>query len=170
VALGQCTHFFAKYPQIRSESFYDTAGSVKTVMEENDPSLAGIASKAAAEYYGAKILRRSIEDNRENYTRFFLLARKARKFKAADKKAKTSIVFTTQNRPATLFRCMSAFALRDINLTKIESRPLRGKPWDYLFYLDFLGSPQETNCRNAMSHLREMTNLLAVLGCYPEAT
>jgi prephenate dehydratase len=171
VALGQCTHFFAKYPQIRSESFYDTAGSVKRVMEENDPSLAGIASNAAADYYGAKILRRSIEDNRENYTRFFLLARRARKLKpAADKKAKTSIVFTTQNRPAMLFRCMSAFALRDINLTKIESRPLRGKPWDYLFYLDFLGSPQETNCRNAMSHLREMTNLLAVLGCYPEAT
>ena len=170
VALGQCLTFFEENPQIRSETFYDTAGSVKQVMEHDDPTLAAIASKAAAEYYGGSILRRSIEDDRENYTRFFLLARKAPRFSPkAGAAAKTSIVFTTKNVPGALFRCMSAFALRDIHLTKIESRPLRGKPWEYLFYLDFWGSPDETRCGNALSHLAEMTDLLAVLGCYPPA-
>lgn len=170
VALGQCLNFFEKNPQIRSEAFYDTAGSVERIMTEHDPAMAAIASKTAADYYGAKILRRSIEDDRENYTRFFLLARKAPKRRAAySGPLKTSIVFSTRNQPGALFRCMSAFALRDIDLAKIESRPLRGKPWEYLFYVDFIGSPQEIRCRNAMSHLAEMTELLAVLGCYPQA-
>lgn len=78
-------------------------------------------------------------------------------------------MFTTQNRPGALFRCLSAFALRDIDMIKIESRPLRGRPFEYLFYLDFLGSPDEPNGRNAMSHLAEMADFLAVLGCYPRA-
>ena len=171
VALRQCLKFFRDHPSLRSESYYDTAGSAKRVMQEENMSLAAIASAAAAKYYGAKVLRRSIEDDRRNYTRFFLLRRQARKRRP--KKGlvlKTSIVFSTANQPAALFRCMSAFALRDINLAKIESRPLRGKPFEYLFYLDFLGSPEEPNCRNAMSHLGEMTDLLAVLGCYPQAT
>jgi len=170
VALGQCLTFFKKHPKIRPENHYDTAGSVKTVMENGDPSLAAIASAAAAEYYGAKILKPSIEDDRENYTRFFLLAKKAPRPKPAPgKKWKTSIVFVTGNKPGALFRCLSALALRDINMTKIESRPLRGRPWEYLFYLDFLGSPEETHCGNAMSHLEEMTEFLAVLGSYPPA-
>ncbi len=170
VALRQCLEFFRKYPGIRSETYYDTAGSVKHVMRGDDGSVAAIASAAAAEYYGAKILRRSIEDDRRNYTRFFLLRRKARKPRPKEGQLlKTSIVFSTPNRPGALFRSMSAFALRDINLAKIESRPLRGKPFEYLFYLDFLGSPEDPNCRNAMSHLGEMTDLLAVLGCYPQA-
>jgi prephenate dehydratase len=171
VALGQCLRFFAQHPRIRSESFYDTAGSVKRVMEEGDLATAAIASRAAAEYYGAKILRRSIEDDRENYTRFFLLTPKSRRqrIKFDGRRPKTSIVFTTRNEPGALFRCLAAFSLRDISLTKIESRPLRGRPWEYLFYLDFLGAPEETPVRNAMSHLQEMTELLAVLGSYPEA-
>ena len=171
VALNQCLNFFAENPSIRSESFYDTAGSVKKVMEDGDRTTAAIASKAAAEYYGAKILKRSIEDDRENYTRFFLLVRESGKRRAASNKErpKTSIVFATRNEPGAVFRCLAAFALRDLNLTKIESRPLRGRPWEYLFYLDFLGSPDETRARNAMSHLGEMTELLAVLGCYPAA-
>jgi prephenate dehydratase len=169
--LGQCLRFFAQHPRIRSESFYDTAGSVKRVMEEGDLATAAIASRAAAEYYGAKILRRSIEDDRENYTRFFLLTPKSRRqrIKFDGRRPKTSIVFTTRNEPGALFRCLAAFSLRDISLTKIESRPLRGRPWEYLFYLDFLGAPEETPVRNAMSHLQEMTELLAVLGSYPEA-
>lgn len=171
VALGQCLRFFKKHRRIRSETFYDTAGSVKRVMEQDDPSTAAIASRAAAEYYGAKILKRSIEDNRENYTRFFLLAPKkpSRRPKSGGARPKTSIVFAIRNEPGTLFRCLAAFSLRDVNLMKIESRPLRGRPWEYLFYLDFLGDPAETRVRNAMSHLREMTELLAVLGTYPEA-
>ena len=169
VALGQCLRFFKKHRRIRSETFYDTAGSVKKVMENGDETLAAIASAAAADFYGAEILVKSIEDDRQNYTRFFLLRRQAGKVRAKDVKLKTSIVFTTPNKPGALFRCMSAFALRDVSLTKIESRPLKGRPWEYLFYLDFLGSPEEANCRNAMSHLREMAEMMAVLGCYPQA-
>jgi prephenate dehydratase len=117
-------------------------------------------------------LRRSIEDDRRNFTRFFLLRTPefARRFPleiSARKPWKTSLVFSTRNVPGALFRCLSAFALRDLNLAKIESRPLRGKPWEYLFYLDFLGRVDTPNARNALGHLRELTDLLQVLGCYP---
>ncbi len=168
VALGQCLRFFEQNPQLKSEMFYDTAGSVEHVLREDDSSMAAIASAAAAEYYGGKILRRSIEDDHRNFTRFFLLARKAPR-KRPEGPLQTSIVFSTKNTPGALFKCMSAFALRDVNLMKIESRPLRGRPWEYLFYVDFVGSPEEERCRNAMSHLSEMTELLVVLGCYPQA-
>ena len=121
-----------------------------------------------------KILRKSIEDDRENFTRFFLLekpTRGRRSGKQADrpsaKRFKTTVVFTTRNLPGALFRSLSAFALRDINLTKIESRPLRGKPWEYLFYLDFIGHVDDTACRNALNHLAELADMLRVLGCYP---
>ncbi len=143
----------------------------KTVMEGSDPTVAAIASSAAAEYYGAEILKREIEDNRENYTRFFLLARKAPKLPAKSAgEMKTSIAFITKNSPGSLFRCMSALALRDLSLTKIESRPLKGRPWEYMFYVDFLGSPEDPRWRYAMNQLEEMTEQLAVLGCYPQAT
>ena len=171
VALGQCLRFFEEHPRIQREIHYDTAGSVKMLMEQAPDGAAAIASAAAAEYYGARILRRSVEDDRRNFTRFFLLIRKARKTPGArgGRHPKTSIVFTTRNIPGALFRCLSAFALRDVNLTKIESRPLRGKPWEYLFYLDFMGSVEEDRCRHALDHLRELTDLLQVLGCYPRA-
>ena len=170
VALRQCLRFFEKHPQVRSEVFYDTAGSVEQVMRQSDPAVAAIASALAARYYGAKTLRRSIEDDRRNYTRFFLLARKAPKLRPKNSQTlKTSIVFSTRNQPGTLFRCLSALALRDVNLIKIESRPLRGRPWEYLFYVDLIGSPLEASYRNAMSHLAEMTEFVTVLGCYPQA-
>ena len=170
VALGQCLRFFKEHREIRAESHYDTGGSVKTVMEGDDKTVAGIASRTAAEYYGAKLLREEIEDNRENYTRFFLLAKEAPEGPPQGTgRLKTSIAFTVRNEPGALFKSMSAFALRDISLAKIESRPLKGRPWEYLFYLDFLGSPDEPHCRNAMNHLAEMTELLAVLGSYREA-
>ena len=167
VALGQCLQFFEKNRHLKSEVFYDTAGSVEHIIKEGDSSVAAIASAAAAECHGGQILRRSIEDDHRNFTRFFLLARTTpRRLPEGD--LQTSIVFSTKNTPGMLFKCMSAFALRDINLLKIESRPLRGQPWEYLFYVDFVGSPDEECCRNAMSHLSEMTELLAVLGCYPQ--
>jgi prephenate dehydratase len=168
VALGQCLRFFEKHPKIKRETYYDTAGSVKMIMEEAPDGAAAIASAAAAEYYGAQILKRSIEDDRQNFTRFFLLARKPPARRSSAKSWKTSIVFTTRNIPGALFRCLSAFALRDINLAKIESRPLRGKPWEYLFYLDFFGSVQEPRCRRALEHLGELVDLFQVLGCYPQ--
>lgn len=168
VALGQCLRFFEKHPEIKRETYYDTAGSVKMIMEEAPDGAAAIASAAAAEYYGAQIVKRSIEDDRQNFTRFFLLARKPPARRSGVKSWKTSIVFTTRNMHGALFRCLSAFALRDINLAKIESRPLRGKPWEYLFYLDFFGSVQEPRCRRALEHLSELVDLFQVLGCYPQ--
>jgi prephenate dehydratase len=172
VALNQCLDFFAKNPQFEKVPFYDTAGSVKMVMREGLADAAAIASSVAAEIYGARILRRSIEDDRQNFTRFFALHRPAdtRRLPAKAKQNaqwKTSVVFSTRNVPGALFRSLSAFALRDLNLTKIESRPLRGKPWEYLFYLDFIGRVDQPACRNALGHLRELADLLRVLGCYP---
>jgi len=170
VALNQCLTFFANNPQVEKVPFYDTAGSVKMVLEEGLTDAAGIASSIAAEIYGGKILRKSIEDDRQNFTRFFLLRRRGWKSKtaaAAPRGWKTSVVFTTRNVPGSLFRALSAFALRDLNLAKIESRPLRGKPWEYLFYLDFMGHVDEERTQNALRHLGELADLLRVLGCYP---
>ncbi|MGA3019184.1 MAG: prephenate dehydratase [Bryobacteraceae bacterium] len=172
VALNQCLDFFAEHPQIERIPFYDTAGSVKMIMEEGLPDAAAIASSVAAQIYGARILRRSIESDRRNFTRFFLLRRPAdarRSLPAAgNTQWKTSLVFSTRNIPGALFRALSAFALRDLNLTKIESRPLRGKPWEYLFYVDFLGRIDAPNAQNALRHLGELADFLRVLGCYPK--
>jgi prephenate dehydratase len=172
VALNQCLDFFAKNPQIERIPFYDTAGSVKMITEEGLTDAGAIASAVAAEIYSAQILRRSIESDRQNFTRFFLLrdAEYARRHPVVDGSGqwKTSLVFTTRNIPGALFRALSAFALRDLNLTKIESRPLRGKPWEYLFYLDFLGRADSPVAVNALNHLREIADFLRVLGCYPK--
>jgi prephenate dehydratase len=170
VALNQCLKFFARYPKLERVPFYDTAGSVKMVMENSAKNAAAIASHVAARIYGGTILKRSIEDDRRNFTRFFLLyptkkmppPRRAREWK-------TSLVFTTRNIPGALFRGLSAFALRDLNLTKIESRPLRGKPWEYLFYLDLLGRENDPRIQNALRHLSEIADFLRVLGSYPPA-
>jgi prephenate dehydratase len=171
VALNQCRYFFEQNPQIEKTPFYDTAGSVKMVMEKKLQDAGAIASASAAEIYGGKILKKSIEDDRGNFTRFFLLEKPKRGFKFARpenaKRYKTTVVFTTRNVPGALFRSLSAFALRDISLTKIESRPLRGKPWEYLFYLDFIGHVEDLVCRNALNHLAEFADMVRVLGCYP---
>jgi prephenate dehydratase len=173
VALNQCLDFFARNPRIEPIPFYDTAGSAKMIMAEKLTDAAAVASSVAAEIYGARILRRSIEDDRRNFTRFFLLRNSEIQSLSSVKSTartqwKTSVVFSTRNVPGALFRCMSAFALRDLNLTKIESRPLRGRPWEYLFYLDFLGQVDSPNVQNALAHLRELADLLQVLGCYPK--
>lgn len=173
VALNQCLKFFAGHPAIERVPFYDTAGSVKMIVQEQRSDAAAIASSVAAEIYGAHILRRSLEDDRRNFTRFFLLSRPgdAGRWLAAagrGREWKTSLVFSTRNIPGALFRAMSAFSLRDINLTKIESRPLRGKPWEYLFYLDLLGRVDDPKVRNALGHLGELADFLRVLGCYPK--
>ncbi len=170
VALNQCLRFFERYPKLERVPFYDTAGSVKMVMEQRAPDAAAIASEVAASIYGGTILKRSIEDDRRNFTRFFLLypAKKMPPPRRA-KEWKTSLVFTTRNIPGALFRGLSAFALRDLNLTKIESRPLRGKPWDYLFYVDLLGRETDPKVQNALRHLAEIADFLRVLGTYPPA-
>jgi prephenate dehydratase len=173
VALNQCLDFFARNPQIERTPFYDTAGSVKMLAEEGLMDAAGIASSVAAEIYGGRVLRRSIESDRQNFTRFFLL-RTPQYVKrhpvpaSAHTTWKTSLVFSVRNIPGSLFRALSAFALRDINLLKIESRPLRGKPWEYLFYVDLLGRADTPNAQNALRHLEELADFLRVLGCYPK--
>ena len=173
VALNQCLDFFAEHKQLERIPFYDTAGSVKMIVEEGLTDAAAIASSVAAEIYGARILRRSIESDRQNFTRFFLLrkpqyARRHPIKAAANTPWKTSLVFSTRNVPGALFRALSALALRDLNLTKIESRPLRGKPWEYLFYVDLIGRVDTPNVRNALGHLGELADFIRVLGCYPK--
>lgn len=173
VALNQCLDFFAANPQIERIPYYDTAGSAKMVTEQKLDDAAAIASAVAAEIYGARILRRSIESDRQNFTRFFLLrtpqyARRHPVEALENTLWKTSLVFSTRNIPGALFRALSAFALRDLNLTKIESRPLRGKPWEYLFYVDFLGRADSPVARNALNHLAEISDMLRILGCYPK--
>jgi len=170
VALNQCLQFFADRPHIEPEIHYDTAGSVKMLMETRQPASAAIASSLAAEFYGAKILKRSIEDDRRNFTRFFLLGKPGQIAPATPTREwKTSIAFTIRNVPGALFRAMSAFALRDISLTKIESRPLRGKPWEYLFYADFLGRADNPASQRALNHLQEFTDDFHLLGSYPKS-
>ncbi len=174
VAINQCLDFFAAHPAIERVPYYDTAGSVKMLMEEHPRDAAAIASALAAEIYGAQMLRRSIEDDRRNFTRFFLLRRRGERLAVSPGKTggpdfKTSIVFTTRNIPGALFRALSAFALRDLNLTKIESRPLRGKPWEYLFYLDLIGHMEDPALSRAVANVGEIADLLRVLGSYPRA-
>ena len=171
VALNQCLRFFDSHPAMERTPFYDTAGSVKMLMEQRLPAAAAIASAEAASIYGAKILQRAIEDNAENYTRFFLLERpQKRAKKRLDVPYKTSLVFTVANIAGALFRSLGAFALRDISLTRIESRPLQGRPWEYMFYLDLAGHVDDPACRNAINHLRELADTLHILGSFPAAT
>jgi len=166
VALDQCRDLFAKNPRLRPEPFYDTAGSVKHVMAGRITDSAAIASRRAAEVYGGRILKAGIEDDKKNFTRFFQIVRgKPRAGRAANK---TSVAFSTRNAPGSLFKALSVFALRDISLSKIESRPLRGRPWEYVFFVDLLRGDDE-DLRNALRHLGEITDLVKVLGFYSEA-
>ncbi|HEV8144904.1 MAG TPA: prephenate dehydratase [Bryobacteraceae bacterium] len=172
VALNQCLDFFARHKNIERITFYDTAGSVKMVMAERPEGGAAIASELAAKNYGGRILKREIEDDRQNFTRFFLLeprGSKPRTPRGSAKEWKTSLVFSTKNVPGALFRALAVLALRDLNLVKIESRPLRGKPWEYLFYIDLMGHREDHKVRNALGHLAEFADFLRVLGSYRAA-
>ena len=164
-ALEQSSFYLDKLEGVDIISMYDTAGSAKFVSEKNDKHLASIASLRACKDYQLKVLKEGIESNHQNYTRFVVIAPEAQNL---DKGGKTSIVFTTKDIPGALFKSLSVFALRDINLLRIESRPLRKGPWKYYFYLDFEGSILEESCQNAINHLLEITNFLKVLGSYPK--
>ncbi|PYT36819.1 MAG: prephenate dehydratase [Acidobacteria bacterium] len=166
VALAQCERFFRRNPRLTRVATYDTAGSVRLLREEEARDAAAIAPELAARLYGARILKKGLEDHRANFTRFFALSRDGVALGPADK---TSVLFSTRHVPGALFRCMGVFALRDINLLKIESRPIRGRPWEYVFHVDFEGSPKEDRCRNALRHLEEVCDFVRVLGSYPRA-
>jgi len=135
VALAQCRRFLAEHPRMEAFAFYDTAGSVKQLVELRDRHAAAIASEAAAHYYGAQILQAGIEDNPENYTRFFLIKRTADVVQDPEAN-KISLAFSVENRPGSLVAALAEFASLGTNLTKIESRPVHGKPWEYIFYVD----------------------------------
>jgi prephenate dehydratase len=164
VALAQCRRFFAERPHIEAVAAYDTAGSVKDLLHDGPPTDAAIASRLAARLYGGEVLLDEIEDDPQNYTRFLLLAREPGPANAA---SKTSIVFTLKNEPGALYKALGVFALRGLDLAKIESRPLRGRPWEYAFYLDVLGDPRDT-AREALDELQGMSHELRVLGSYPD--
>jgi prephenate dehydratase len=165
VALEQCRDFFRRNPRIEATPFYDTAGSVKHVVESGLRDAAGIAGRQAAAVYKGRILAAGIEDDKRNFTRFFLLRRKRSVLAGANK---ASIAFALKNLPGALFKALSVFALRDISLSKIESRPMRGRPWEYVFYVDFLHGDDQA-ARNALHHLAEVADLVKVLGIYPAA-
>ncbi len=166
VALSQCKQFFEEHKTLQAVPYYDTAGSVKHLKEQDLSESAAIASEIAAAIYDGVILRRDIEDNRQNYTRFFLLTKQVSDSAKAGEQYKTSLVFSTANRPGALFKAMACFALRDLSLTKIESRPFVGRPWEYLFYVDFLGSIHEETAQRALANLRECTQFVKLLGSY----
>jgi prephenate dehydratase len=163
VALDQCRNFFRRHRAISAVPFYDTAGSVKHIMAQQLGDTAAIASSHAAKEYGGKILQGSLEDNKQNFTRFFLIYKKQKISAKADK---TSLVFSLKNVSGALFKALSVFALRDLDLSKIESRPVRGKPWEYCFYVDVLRGNDQA-MRLALTHLEEIAGFVKVLGVYP---
>lgn len=165
VALDQCRRFFRRHPRIAPMAFYDTAGSVKHVVGNKLTESGAIASRAAAREYGGTVLLSGLEDDKQNFTRFFLVQKRKKVVANADK---TSIVFSLKNVSGALFKALSVFALRDVDLSKIESRPVRGKPWEYMFYVDVLRGEDET-MRNALTHLAEVAGFVKVLGSYPRA-
>ena len=163
VALDQCRDFFRRNPQIEAVPFYDTAGAVKHVIQKEELDAAAIASRHAAKVYRGRILARAIEDDKQNFTRFFLIQKRRRALPGANK---TSIAFALKNLPGALFKALSVFALRDISLSKVESRPLRGRPWEYVFYVDFLRGDDQVS-RKALAQLNDFAEMTKVLGVYP---
>ncbi len=162
-ALEQCRDFLEKWPAIEAVPAYDTAGSAKLIAAEQWQDAAAIASANAAKEYGLEILHHGVESNPKNYTRFLILEREE---KIPAEEGKTSIVFSISHTPGALFKTLAVFTLRDINLLKIESRPLHGSPWEYIFYLDFAGTPRQSHCQKAIEHLEEIATFLRVLGAY----
>jgi len=164
-ALAQCRRFLER---LGSELIptYDTAGSVKMLKEKKLKDAAAIASEKAAEIYGMKILAREIEDTPTNYTRFFVISKNDAPKTGKDK---TSIIFAATHKPGALYHALEEFEKRNINLTKIESRPTRQKPWEYNFYLDFEGHRTEENCAEALKALEKKATFLKILGSYPRA-
>jgi prephenate dehydratase len=168
-ALSQCDRFIRTHQLVR-EAAYDTAGSVKMLRETGRRDMAAIASRRAAHVYGMKILVENIEDDPGNFTRFLALGRAgSQPVRAGAIANKTSIVFALPNIPGALFRALSVFAADYIDLTKIESRPVPGKPWEYLFYLDFTDSEDGGRGKQALQNLEQMATYLRVFGSYPRA-
>ena len=164
-ALAQCRKFLEQL-DCRLVPTFDTAGSVKMIKEEGLMNAGAVASEKAAEMYGMKILANEIEDNSNNYTRFFILSKRDSPYSGRDK---TSIIFSGKNVPGALYHVLEEFAMRNIDLTKIESRPTKQMPWEYNFYLDFKGHRSEKKCQEALRKIRKKMFFVKVLGSYKAA-
>lgn len=166
VALEQCQRFLARRPNSRLMPVYDSAGAARILIRERRKDVGIIAGPQVGKLYDLRTVAKKIEDNPQNYTRFLILGRE--KNAAAGPNVKTSLVFGVKNAPGILFRCLSVFALRNIDLVKLESRPIIGKPWEYLFYIDFHGNLTEEKYRNAVDSLNDVAAYSKILGCYRE--
>lgn len=162
-ALGQSDTFLRSLKNVKLHQFYDTAGAAKMVAEGSSLTTAAIASEQAARHYGLKILKKGIETDHRNFTRFIVLSRTATVPKA---RAKTSLIFATKHMPGSLVQCLSLFSERKINLMKIESRPFVGKPWEYLFFVDVETDRRDEEFTSAYTQLKSLTSYLKVLGSY----
>jgi prephenate dehydratase len=162
-ALAQCERFLRTLTGVEIVATYDTAGSAKLVADERLEDAAAIASARAGEVFGLTPLASSIQDFNDNLTRFLVIGRRPINDSVPDK---TSIVFSLPNEPGALFKALSAFALRGIDLTKLESRPVPGRPWEYLFYADLAAARDELPCARALAHLAEFAPTLRTLGSY----
>jgi arogenate/prephenate dehydratase len=165
-ALAQCETALAQMHGVEVVAVYDTAGAAKMVREGTRRDAAAVASRRAAEVFALEVLRESIQDYSDNITRFCVIAKPPTELADANK---TSIVFALHSKPGALFKALAGFALRDINLTKLESRPLRGRPWEYAFYVDVEVSASHPGCQRALADLGEFSHWVRVLGSYPSS-
>jgi prephenate dehydratase len=165
-ALAQCERFLKGLPNIEIAAVYDTAGGAKLIREGGLRHAAAIASRRAAEVFELDILEQGVQDFDTNITRFFVIARNA----VSEGADKTTIAFALPNAPGALFRALSVFALRNIDLTKLESRPLRGRPWEYMFYADLAVSRDDLQCARALVNLAEFARWVRTLGTYRAST
>jgi len=166
VALAQCERFFSAHPRLKRIATEDTAGSVREIVRAGDRTRAAIAGRRAAHIYGGVILREHLEDNRENYTRFLLLSASSDPLGDADK---LSLVFQLGHKPGALVCSLEPISRRNINLLKIESRPVHGSPWQYRFYLDLQASKSDPEVAAALAEMEKLAVNLRILGSYPSA-
>ncbi len=165
-ALAQCELYLQTLPEVEIVATYDTAGSARLIKDGNLTDTAAIASLRAAEVFGLAVLQEGIQDYEDNITRFLLIGRDGKPLGTPDK---TTLAFALHNGPGALFKALSVFALRDIDLTKLESRPARGRPWEYVFYAELSAGREELRCGRAIVHLAEFARWVKTLGSYPHA-
>ena len=162
-ALAQCERFLERMTGVEVVAVYDTAGGAKMVAEGERRDAAAVASRRAADVFGLAILQEGLQDYAANITRFVIIAPRPAPEEGA---TKTSIVFSLESTPGALFKALAGFALRGINLTKLESRPLRGRPWEYIFYVDVDVARHSLECDRALAHLGEFSRWVRTLGTY----
>jgi prephenate dehydratase len=167
-ALSQCSNFIDEY-KLSALSVFDTAGSAQKLVELQDKSTGAIASMLAAKQYGLKILKSSFQNNNNNTTKFLVVKSKNKHYEFQSKflnKDKCSVIFRARDIPSALFKCLGGFATNQVNLNKIESRPVPGSKFDYLFFIDFEGNPKETPVKLALEELKFFSEQVIFLGCY----